>query len=306
MRVARWEAAIALRRIPLAEEQVPALAALSIGHPDPVLRGALAGALLANREKETEARNWLSSEGNPRAVEAFLVELVRKDRTMQFPPSSEPTVLADDGELVELTLGDGYRDHYQAISGKGMFDVLATHFLQKSLEMNTPEVNPTYTTVIVEGKAKVVRSPLDGVLLLIEAMRLRAHIDNVPMLQHFLGLPIHPEYKARVISILGETSSPSSVPSLCALAMSGASFAERKAAINGLTYFDDPSCRNTLEKLLWESDIALRGRAARSLFDGVHRNQLSQGARTRIIELSKEKAAPEDWIYGEFARWLSH
>jgi len=305
LRVARWEAVIALRRLQIDDDQYQSLLGLSLKHSDPILRGTLSGAMLANREDEGSARNWLLAERDSRAIEAFLVELITRDRTTHYPPSSNPRILKDDGINIEIASQEGSWEDYRANSGAGMFKVLGEMLLGRISELCVDDVKPPYSSTTVNGRPEPLRTPLADVnLLLIESLRLRASEHDIPQLQQLVALPMNPEYRARIVAVIGETRSPDAIPLLRQLASPGQSVPERRAAINALAVFNEPSARLTLEDLLWDADTTLRSRAARSLYYGEHKQSLSPRARARVAELAREPDKGDARFYKTFADWL--
>ncbi|MBI4303484.1 MAG: HEAT repeat domain-containing protein [Chloroflexi bacterium] len=306
---ARWQAAIALRRVPITESQVTQLSAIASHHRDEVLRGAAAGAILANQGAPSFVSNWLASERTPRALQAFLVELIRRDRFVQFPPHSRPIVDREDDDYIEITHDGGIWTQEKPISGENLFDQLTLLLREGAGIPSTTEIKPALTRVREPGRVNCYRTPLENTKgFLIEAIRLRTDESRVPTLLQLVDLEIEPEYRARLITAIGEARAPNAYEPLTHLAAYSATLPERTAAINGIALFENHSSRSFLEALLWDEDSTIRAYAASGLYRGDHKRHLSEAAKHRIAELAQAATSRRPTsrdFYAEFVSWIN-
>lgn len=304
LRATRWQAAAALRRLPLTADQIAFVTSMANSHADDVLRGACAAAVLANRGEEDIASGWMRHERSPRALQAFLVELVRVETVNHFPASSQVTVRREEADSISVSHDGSAWKQSRPVSGPGLFDELIA-LLGGNLD-EAEESKPARTYTEGEGRITIAETPLeDTKSFVIRAIRLRAGPEHVASLVQLIEAEKKLHYRVPLVEALGGSRAPHAVADLARLAVSDSAIVVRKAAMDGLASNPDPSAKPVLERLLWDPDVHIRAHAALDLYHTEHKNNLSSEARKRVIELAESEPGEQTRrFFGTFAHWL--
>ena len=291
LQAARWQASMALRRVPMSTGQISSLTDLASSHPDEVLKGAVAGALLANQGTTAFVMDWLVREPSPRALQAFLIELGREDWVTHYHPTANARVLSEDGDRITIVMnGDGEtRQEHIPISGEDLFPLLAARLRKMEEPINGVDV-----TSFVEAKE-----------LLIKAIGLRAQPGHTNELVGLIERETNEERRADLIAALGRARDPGAQRDLARIAASNSSVRERKEAVYSLARIETPESRESLESFLWAKDLELRAAAVASLYHTSHKRDLSEKARRRIEELAHfEENESTRSFFGTVHSWI--
>lgn len=298
----RWMAASMLRGLPLDTINRTKAELTASNHGDPVLRGAVAGALLAFKPTDEYVRTWLKGETSERALQGMLVELARTNNRTEFGENAGVT-MTQNGDNISISAKGGGKSSSYSISGHRLTMDLAELLLRPGFfradmsaspgDAGGERYIPLRGTKEDGGKQSYGTQKLgDARSLALEAILQRMTPEAIQPLSEALDYAATPKWKTAIIEAIGQVRSSSAEQLLVGYTGdSTRTVSERGAAIRGLMRQEGDGARMALEGLLWDPKPRIRQYAAGSLHHA--RRGLTENTRKRIEWLSLNESDVE-------------
>jgi hypothetical protein len=300
----RWQAAVALRGFPLEDNLRTEIEAMTLNHPDDVLRGALAGTLVAFKPTDDFVKKWIQSSPPERGLQAFLVELLRQDSRQEFPEDAEVSVTQHQGKF-EISSKGGSNDVSIPTSGQQLGPDLVSlltqpKVLQKMLEDSAASSTGDHyvhlrqnVPVVEDNRRKLKTAELeDSPGMILESLSMRMDPGLVQPLLTALETSATPRIKTSIVDLIGSQTGPEIEKAL--LGISGdktCSNSERGSAIAGLLNQGTETGVKAVEGLLWDLEPRVRQYAGTSLISAG--SAMSPDGLKRLGWLAENEPDPE-------------
>lgn len=303
----RWVAAIGLRGMPLSESNKGEIELLARRSSDDVLRGTLAGALIAMKPSDSYVRDWMATETGSRAIQGFLVELDRKNSRTEFKEDSGASIVEKNGRQI-ITSKGGSVSKPVPVSGQQLTPELIALLKRPDLpeeverplnESKDPIEREPFRRITYEDSENGLNARpepfLDPKSIALEVLHMRVDSIGVGALADLVDSFTTTRMKAETIAMIASTKSQEAEGHLLRyLGDSRRSLAERSTAIWGLMNQETPTGTQAVEGCLWGADVLVQRVAAGALLSGTI--SLSRQAAERLKWLATENPDNESRV----------
>ncbi len=286
----RWMAAVGLRGL-ITDENRSRIEVIAASNRDEVLRGAVAGSLVAFRRSDDFLKNWLEREPSDRALQAFFVELGNWTLRSEYDDDANVVVQKETRDELEIDADKPARERRLPESGQdmgkhvlGLLNRLPRLRLPKGSDIDDADDRELRVAKVRGGGPQVPEAIADARTLATGSLYGRLKPEDLQECLKLLQEEPSARRRSNMVWAISSINSPEADQVLTVYATDPkAQWYERPMAMRGLALRSTEGATRVVEKLLWDPDEGVRLWAALALQEA--RSKVSSETKARLASL---------------------